>query len=55
MKKTLVSITAASLLALNFTGCGSSSSSTPSKIKEVKVADIASVVNGMVKSGELTA
>jgi hypothetical protein len=55
MKKTLVSIAAASLLALNFTGCGSSSSSTPSKIKEVKVADIASVVNAMVKSGALTA
>ncbi len=55
MKKTLVSIAAASLLALNFTGCGSSSSSTSSETKEVKVADIASVVSAEVTSGALTA
>ena len=55
MKKTLVSIAAASLLALNFTGCGSSSSSSTPETKEVKVADIASVVGAAVKSGALTA
>ena len=55
MKKTLVSIAAASLLALNFTGCGSSSSSTTDETKEVKVAGIASIVDAAVESGALTA
>lgn len=61
MKKTLVSIVAASLLALNFTGCGSSTKKSDDTTppvdsgKEVKVAELGNVLGATVSVNGMSA
>jgi len=57
LKKTLISIAAASLLTISFVGCGSSSSNSGTTVTKtsVKIAELSGVLGASVTSGSLLA